>query len=362
MPTLFDPIAVGDLTLPNRIIMAPLTRSRATSDTVPTDLMTTYYAQRASAGLIISEATQVTPEGQGYPNTPGIYNDRQTAAWRKITDAVHARGGRIFLQLWHVGRISHPDFQPDSAAPVAPSAIQPQGQLYTSKGMVPYVTPRALETNEIPGIVAQYAHGARQAKIAGFDGVEVHAANGYLIDQFLRDGSNRRTDQYGGPIENRARFLFEVTQAVVDVWGANRVGVRVSPQGAFNDMKDSDPASAFGYAAQGLSKMGLAYLHTFETAGEDTPITADNPSVTPILRHAFHGPLMVNGGYTQEKGSAVLTSGAADMVSYGELFIANPDLPERFRQNAPLNPPDKPTFYGGDAHGYTDYPALAQAA
>lgn len=195
MPTLFDPITVGDLALPNRIIMAPLTRSRATSETVPTDLMVTYYAQRASAGLIISEATQVTPEGQGYPNTPGIYNDAQTAAWRKITDAVHTKGGRIFLQLWHVGRISHPDFQPNGAAPVAPSAIQPQGQLYTSKGMVPYVMPRALETNEIPGVAAQYAHGARQAKAAGFDGVEVHAANGYLIDQFLRDGSNRRTDQ-----------------------------------------------------------------------------------------------------------------------------------------------------------------------
>ena len=362
MTTLFDPIRVGNLTLPNRIIMAPLTRSRAAGDTVPTDLMATYYAQRASAGLIISEATQVTPQGQGYPNTPGIFNDAQTTAWRKITDAVHAQGGRIFLQLWHVGRISHPDFQPGGAAPVAPSAIQPQGQLYTSKGMVSYAMPRALETDEIPGVVAQYAQGAAQAKIAGFDGVEIHAANGYLIDQFLRDGSNRRTDQYGGSIENRARFLFEVTQAVIDVWGANRVGARLSPLGTFNDMKDSDPAATFGYTAQGLGKMGIAYLHTVETATLGAPADGDAPTVTPILRHAFQGPLMVNGGYTRDTGSAVIASGAADMVSYGELFIANPDLPERFRLNAPLNPPDKPTFYGGDAHGYTDYPSLERAA
>ena len=362
MTTLFDPIALGELELPNRIIMAPLTRSRATPETVPTDLMATYYAQRASAGLIISEATQVTPAGQGYPNTPGIYTDAQTAAWRKITDAVHAKDGRIFLQLWHVGRISHPDFQPDHAAPVAPSAIRPEGQLYTSHGMVPYVMPRALEIGEIPGVVAQYAHGAAQAKVAGFDGVEIHAANGYLIDQFLRDGSNRRTDEYGGSIENRARFLFEVTRAVVDVWGAGRVGARFSPLGAFNDMRDSNPLATFGYAARGLSDMGLAYLHTFEATPGDDPASASRAAATRVLRESFRGPLIVNGGYTQASGNAVLASGAADMVAYGELFIANPDLPERFRHNAPLNPPDRPTFYGGDAHGYTDYPALGQAA
>ncbi|WP_026731708.1 alkene reductase [Fischerella sp. PCC 9605] len=348
---------MDDLELPNRIVMAPLTRNRAGEGNVPHELNAEYYAQRASAGLIITEATQVSPQGQGYPYTPGIHSPEQVAGWRLVTDAVHQQGGRIFLQLWHVGRISHPDLQPDGALPVAPSAITPKGEAATYEGMKPFVTPRALETSEIPGIVEQYRQGAENALAAGFDGVEIHGANGYLIDQFLRDGTNQRTDEYGGSIENRTRFLVEVTEAVTGVWSAKRVGVRLSPSGTFNDMHDSNPLETFGYAAQALNQFDLAYLHIYEATEADIRHGA---IVVPTshIRQRYKGTLMVNGDYTLEKGNAVLATGEADLVSFGKLFIANPDLPRRFALNAPLNQPDPSTFYGGGEKGYTDYPTL----
>lgn len=349
-PTLFTPVQVGPYTLPNRIVMAPMTRNRAGAGNVPTDLMTVYYTQRSSAGLIVTEATQVAQEGQGYISTPGIHSDEQIEGWRKVTDAVHARGGRIFLQLWHVGRVSHFLFQPNGGAPVAPSAIPLEGSTFTPEGPKPFSAPRALETAEIPGVVAQYADGARRALAAGFDGVEIHGANGYLIDQFLRDGTNHRTDVYGGPVENRARFLLEVTAAVVGVWGADRVGVRLSPTGAFNGMSDSDPAKTFGYAVRELDRFGLAYLHVVE------PLGSPEPLVAPRLREAFRGPFILNGGFERETSSAALLEGRADLISFGSLYLANPDLPERFAEGAPLNTPDRTTFYGGDHRGYTDYP------
>jgi N-ethylmaleimide reductase len=354
--TIFDPITVGSLQLPNRIVMAPMTRNRAGEGHAPTDLNALYYAQRASAGLILTEASQVCPEGQGYPGTPGIYSEAQVAGWRKVTAAVHARGGRIALQLWHVGRISHPSLQPDGKLPVAPSAIRPAGETFTGRGMEPFVTPRALERDEIPGVVAQYAHGARMAKEAGFDAVQIHGANGYLVDQFLRDGSNQRSDEYGGAIENRARFLFEVTAAVVDVWGGDRVSVRLSPHNPFNDMRDSDPVGDFTYAAQGLNRYGLAFLEIMEGGADQ------NDLATPHIRKAFHGPLMVNGGYTLERANATLEAGKADLVSFGVPFLANPDLPARLAKGASLNDPVRATFYGGGAEGYTDYPALDATA
>jgi N-ethylmaleimide reductase len=351
-PDLFTPTQLGALALPNRVVMAPMTRNRAGAGSVPGALAAEYYRQRASAGLIVTEATQVSPQGVGYPGTPGIHDELQVAGWRRVTDAVHAAGGRIFLQLWHVGRISHPSLQPDGALPVAPSAIAAAGDTFTASGPQPFVTPRALATAEIPGIVAQFENGARLARAAGFDGVEIHGANGYLIDQFLRDGTNRRTDRYGGSLANRARFLLEVTEAVAGVWGPERVGVRLSPQSDFNDMHDSDPRATFGHAALALAPFGLAYLHVVEPVGTATPLALD-------LKEAFEGPLMVNGGYTRPLAEAVLARGAADLVSFGAPFLANPDLPLRLARNAPLNAPDPATFYGGDAHGYTDYPALA---
>ncbi|MFN6566616.1 alkene reductase [Dendronalium sp. ChiSLP03b] len=358
---LFSPYQLGNLELPNRIIMAPLTRNRAEQGNVPHQLNATYYAQRASAGLIIAEATQVTPQGQGYPYTPGIHSPEQVAGWKLVTDTVHQQGGRIFLQLWHVGRISHPDLQPNGELPVAPSAIAPQGEASTYEGHKPFVTPRALETSEILGIVEKYRQGAANALAAGFDGVEIHAANGYLIDQFLRDGTNQRTDKYGGSIENRARFLLEVTEAVTDVWGAERVGVRLSPSGTFNDMRDSNPLETFGYAAQALNQFDLAYLHIFEAI--DADIRYGGMIVpTSHLRDRFTGTLIVNGGYTHEKGNAVLANKAADLVAFGTLFISNPDLPRRLAVNAPLNPPDQTTFYGGGEKGYTDYPFWSAAS
>jgi N-ethylmaleimide reductase len=354
-PDLFTPIELGALVLPNRVVMAPMTRNRAGAGNVPGALAAKYYRQRASAGLIVTEATQVSPQGVGYPGTPGIHDDLQVAGWRRVTDAVHAAGGRIFLQLWHVGRISHPSLQPGGALPVAPSAIAARGEAFTASGPQPFVIPRALETAEIPGIVAQFEHGARHALAAGFDGVEIHGANGYLIDQFLRDGTNCRTDHYGGSLENRARFLLEVTEAVAGVWDAERVGVRLSPQSGFNDMRESDPAATFGYAAQTLAPLGLAYLHVVEPVGADAaPLIAD-------LKAAFGGPLMVNGGYTRPLAEAALARGEADLVSFGASFLANPDLPLRLAHNAPLNAPDPATFYGGDQRGYTDYPALDDA-
>jgi N-ethylmaleimide reductase len=354
---LFTPYKIGDLELPNRIVMAPLTRNRAAKGNVPHQLNAEYYAQRASAGLIISEATQISPQGQGYPFTPGIHSPEQIAGWKLVTDAVHQNGGRIYLQLWHVGRISHPDLQPDGALPVAPSAIKPKGEAWTYEGMKPFVTPRALETWEIPEIVQQYRQGAQNALAAGFDGVEIHAANGYLIDQFLRDGTNHRTDRYGSSLENRARFLLEITQAVIGVWGAKKVGVRLSPSGTFNDMSDSDPLLTFGYVAEALNQFDLAYLHIYEATEADI---RHGGTVVPTshLRERYQGTLMVNGGYTLEKANSVLAAKQADLVSFGRLFIANPDLPKRFLYNAPLNEPDESTFYGGTARGYTDYPTL----
>lgn len=349
-PTLFSPIQVGPYTLRNRMVMAPMTRNRAGQGNVPSDIAVTYYAQRASAGLIITEGTQVSPQGVGYPGTPGIHDAAQVEGWRRVTDAVHARGGRIFAQLWHVGRISHPLLQPDGALPVAPSAIAAEGQTFTSEGPKPFGVPRSLETSEIAGVVEQFAHGARQALESGFDGVELHGANGYLIDQFLRDGTNHRTDAYGGPIENRARFLLEVMEAVTGVWGADRVGVRLSPTGAFNSMSDSDPAATFGHAARELSRLGLAYLHVTE------PIGSTPAPVAPLLRSIFQGPFMLNGGYSQETANAALAKGEADLISFGVLFLCNPDLVERFAEGAPLNTPDRNTFYMGGEKGYIDYP------
>ena len=357
-PNLFTPFQLGPYELRNRMVMAPMTRSRAGEGNVPTALMAEYYAQRAGAGLIVTEGSQVSPEGVGYPNTPGIHTDAQVDGWRTITQAVHARGGRIFLQLWHVGRVSHPSLQPGGQLPLAPSAIGIEGEmLYTAAGPVPYVTPRALETDEIAGVVEQFAEGARRAYRAGFDGVELHGANGYLVDQFLRDGSNHRTDRYGGSPENRARFLSEVTAALVDVWGAERVGVRLSPVAAFNGMRDSDPVSTFSAAAHALGRLGLAYLHVVEPVGAQ----ASGGRVTPVLKAVFHGPLIANGGYGAESGNAAIAGRQADLVSFGTPFLANPDLPERLQAGAPLNAPDPATFYGGDARGYTDYPALETA-
>ncbi|MHA1569619.1 MAG: alkene reductase [Alphaproteobacteria bacterium] len=355
---LFTPLQMGPLLLPNRIVMAPLTRNRCI-DTVPGPLQAEYYSQRASAAFIISEATQISPQGIGYPNTPGIYTPEQIAGWRRVTDAVHAAGGRMFLQLWHVGRISHPSLQPDGALPVAPSAIKPAGEAFTYEGLQPFVTPRALELDEIPGLIDDYRQATLNAREAGFDGVEVHAANGYLLDQFLRDGTNRRTDQYGGSIENRARLLLEVLQAVTGAWQAERVGVRLSPLNPFNDIRDSNPEATFSYVTEALNPFGLAYLHVTEW-GADDPGAAGPPFDIFKLREIFERIYMTNGGYDKARANAVLAAGKADLVAFGKLFIANPDLVERFAKDAPLNEPDESTFYGGDAHGYTDYPFLDQ--
>ena len=356
---LFSPVKLGRYELPNRIVMAPLTRNRAGAGNVPTPLNAEYYAQRASAGLIITEASQVSPQGMGNPQTPGIYSKEQVEGWHLVTDAVHERGGRIFLQLWHVGRISHPSLQPDGALPVAPSAIAPEGNAATYEGEQPFVTPRALETEEIPGIIEQYRQGAQNALAAGFDGVEIHSANGYLLDQFLHNGSNQRTDRYGGSIENRARLLMDVTEAVTNVWGADRVGVRLSPSSIFNSMYDSNPEALFSYVANALDRFGLAYLHTVEPR-VDGNVRLDRASGFPasFFRPIFHGTIITAGGYDRDSGNAVLAAGDADLVAYGRLFIANPDLPQRFALNAPLNTPDRSTFYGGNERGYTDYPAF----
>ena len=348
---LLEPYSLGPISLPNRVVMAPMTRNRA-KGTIPNDLMAAYYRQRAEAGLIITEATQVTPRGQGYPNTPGIHSDAQIEGWRRITEAVHDAGGRIFLQLWHVGRISHPSFH-DGARPVAPSALKPEGTTFTAGGeQVPYETPRALATDEVPAVVDSFRQGAANAKAAGFDGVEIHGANGYLIDQFLQSGTNRRTDRYGGSTENRTRFLLEVTEAVTDVWDAERVGVRLSPGGTFNDMHDDDPLVTFGYAAERLGTFDLAYLHAVEN---------ELPNGTPVsdfMREAYDGTLIVTGGFDRDTGEDALQQGRADLIGYARRFLANPDLPKRFALDAPLNEWDQSTFYGGGAEGYTDYPTL----
>jgi N-ethylmaleimide reductase len=357
---LLTPVVLGALRLPNRVVMAPMTRIRAGEGGVPTALNATYYEQRASAGLIVTEATQVSPQGVGYPGTPGIHTAAQVEGWRGVTRAVHRRGGRIFLQLWHVGRISHPSIQPDGALPVAPSAIAPAGEVRTASGPVPFVTPRALETGEVADVVRQFADGARRAREAGFDGVEIHGANGYLIDQFLRSGSNTRTDRYGGSAGNRARFLLEVTAAVVEVWGRGRVGVRLSPTSAFNDMRDDDPEATFTHAASALAGFPLAYVHVVEARPRpEEEEQAPGPYVTPLLRRAFGGPLVVNSGYDRDSAELAIRGGEADAVSFATAYLANPDLPERFALAAPLNAPDRATFYGGGVQGYTDYPTMA---
>lgn len=358
---LFEPFELGALKLANRIVMAPLTRSRADAAGVPGPLVAEYYAQRASAGLLISEATNISPQGRGYAFTPGIFNAEQVAGWQGVTEAVHARGGRIVCQLWHVGRISHPSLQPDGALPVAPSAIDPKQQAFTESGLQPTVTPRALALEEIPGVIAQYRHAAKLAKEAGFDGVEVHAANGYLLDQFLSDRANHRTDTYGGSIENRARLALEVVAAVVDVWGADRVGIRLSPTNPGHDCLTSDPQALFGYLADQLRPFGLAYVHVIEGA------TGGARDIDPgfdfqALRRRLGGTYMANNGYTRDLALAARTDAHADLIAFGRPFIANPDLVERLRLGAPLNTPDPTTFYGGDAAGYTDYPTLAQTA
>jgi N-ethylmaleimide reductase len=358
---LFSTLRIGDLELPNRIVMAPLTRNRAGHGNIPTALNAEYYEQRASAGLIITEATQVSPQGVGYPLTPGIHSAEQIAGWKLVTEAVHNRGGRIFLQLWHVGRISHPSLQPNGQLPVAPSAIAAAGEAQTYEGPKPFVTPRALETGEIPGIVEQFRQGAENALEAGFDGVEIHGANGYLLDQFLRDGTNKRTDEYGGSVENRARLVLEVTEAVVGVWGGKRVGIRLSPSGTFNDMSDANPRETFAYVIEALNRFDLAYLHLVE-AGEADLRHGGTAVPTSDFRAIYKGNLLVNSNYDRQKGDAAIAAGIADFVSFGVKFLANPDLPERLRLNAELNEPDFATFYGGTARGYTDYPALARQA
>jgi len=356
-PDILSPFQLGPLVLPNRAVMAPMTRNRAGPGNVPGPLAAAYYTQRSSSGLIVSEATQVSPQGLGYPGTPGIHSAEQTAGWKIVTDAVHGAGGRIFLQLWHVGRISHPALQPDSALPVAPSAIAPEGQAWTLDGMKPYATPRALETAEIAGIVEDYRRGARNARQAGFDGVELHGANGYLVDQFLRDGANRRNDRYGGSTQNRARFLLEVTEAIVGEWGAERVGVRLSPTNPFNSMSDSNPAATFSVAVGGLNRLGLAYLHIVEPGATDPVAAGETPDIR-FFRKLWRGPLIGNKGYDLTRANATLRDGTADLISFAALFLANPDLPERFRRGGPYNTPDRKTFYGGAAAGYTDYPQL----
>jgi N-ethylmaleimide reductase len=337
--------------------MAPMTRNRADPGNVASDLSREYYVQRASAGLIISEGSQVSAEGQGYPFTAGIHSAEQVAGWRRITDAVHAAGGRMFLQLWHVGRVSHPCFQPNGAAPVAPSAIKPAGQVYTFDGLQDFVTPRALDSDEIPTIISQYRDAARNALDAGFDGVEIHGANGYLLDQFLRDGTNHRTDRYGGSLENRARLLLEVTEAVCGVWGADRVGVRLSPLQPFNDIRDSDPRSTFSYVVEQLNPFQLGYLHITEM-GAENPGAAGPAFDLLELRRLWQGVYMTNAGYTRDSANAAIAAGAADLVAFGVPYIANPDLVARFARDAPLNAADESTFYGGGAKGYVDYPSL----
>lgn len=358
VPSLFEPLQLGAVLLPHRILMAPLTRCRAGEGNVPVALNAQYYRQRASAGLIISEATSVSPRGFGYPNTPGIFTEAQVAGWRGVTDAVHGAGGRIFLQLWHVGRISHPAYQPDGGLPVAPSAVRPKGKIFTGTSMEEYVVPRALERSEIPGIIAEYVHGARMAKAAGFDGVEIHNANGYLLDQFLRDGTNHRGDGYGGSVQNRARLTLEVTEAVVGVWGEDRVGIRLSPGGVFNDMRDSDPLATFGHVLKELDALRLAYAHITQVTAQDVAHGAEAGVGPRELRPFYHGLIVSAGGFTAESGQRALAEGWADAIAYGVPFLANPDLPERFRRGATLNAPDETTFYAPGAKGYTDYPTL----
>lgn len=362
MTTLFDPVALGDIALSNRIVMAPLTRGRAGESRTPNDLMVEYYTLRASAGMIITEATAVSAQGYGWPSAPAMYSDAHEAGWKKVVDSVHAAGGKIVLQLWHMGRVVDKSLISPGDVPVGPSAIAASGNTRRADANA-YVTPRALEASELPGIVQDYVESAKRCIRAGFDGVEVHAANGYLLDQFIRDGSNQRTDNYGGGIENRIRFPLEVIRAVAAEVGAGKVGVRISPTNKFNDMQDSDPLATFTAFAKALDAMGLAYLHVMEPESKEHFMgNPDEQYVTPHLHKAFSGSLMVNGGYGVQEGEAALKAHRADTVAYGVPFIANPDLVERFRTGAKLNAPDQTTFYTPGAKGYTDYPLLKDMA
>lgn len=349
---LFEPFQLGDLTLANRMVMAPMTRNRAAENGVVPPMMATYYQQRASTGLIITESSPVSPGAVGYPATPGIHTEAHSASWRGVTDAVHAAGGLIFVQLQHCGRISHPSLLPGDATPVAPSALRPAGQAVTYTGMQDFVTPRALDTHEIPDIVAQFKRAAETAKRAGFDGVEVHGANGYIIDQFLRDGSNHRTDAYGGSVQHRMRLLNEILDAVCAVWPARRMGVRLSPENSFNSMSDSDPQAHFGYIVEQLSPRGLAYVHVLE----GDMMTKARVLEYRVLRSKFAGPYIANNGYDLVRAQTAVRSGAADLIAFGIPFLANPDLVRRYRESLSLNVADSSTFYGGAEAGYTDYP------
>ncbi len=355
---LFEPYKLGPITLSNRLVMAPLTRNRAVAGLVPSPLAIDYYGQRASAGLLITEASQISQQGQGYQDTPGIYSKEQVAGWRKVTDRVHELGGRIFIQLWHVGRISHTSLQPNGGAPVAPSAIRANGKTFVNGTFADVSEPRALTLEEIPGIIESYKRATANAIEAGFDGVEIHGANGYLLDQFARDGANKRTDAYGGSIENRAKLMLEVSKAVVAEAGAERTGIRISPVTPANDISDSNPQPLFDYIVDHLNALKLVYLHVIEGA---TGGPRDNaPFDYASLRKRFNGAYMANNGYNLELANKVLAAGEADLIAFGKLFISNPDLVERFKRGAPLNEPDKATFYGGGAKGYTDYPVLGQ--
>ena len=359
MATLFEPIQLGSLVLANRVFMAPLTRNRAHADGVPSELAATYYSQRASAGLIVTEATQISPMGKGYINTPGIHSPEQVRAWSRIVKAVHTSGGRIFLQLWHVGRISHTSLLPNHAQPVAPSTIRANSQTLIATGLAPVSEPVALTASGIKETLDDYRRAAANAKEAGFDGVEIHAANGYLIDQFLKTGSNRRTDEYGGVAANRVRFLMETVERVLQVWDSGQVGVRISPTGDFNDMTDDNPLETYSVAIARLNDYGLGYLHVVETAQNSKGSSEEDLAMSAHLRTLWKGLYVVNGGYDGLKGEEALRNAHADAVAYGRAFLANPDLPKRLQLGATLNEPDPTTFYGGDAAGYTSYPALS---
>lgn len=362
MSTLFDPVTLGDIEMDNRIVMAPLTRGRAGESRTANNLMAEYYAQRASAGLLIAEATAISAQGYGWPNAPAMYTDEHEAGWKKVTQAVHEKGGKIVLQLWHMGRVVDESLIPEGEKSVGPSAIAAGQNIRRASGKA-YPEPRALEAGELPGIIGDYVEGAKRAMRAGFDGVEVHSANGYLLDQFVRDGSNRRSDEYGGSIENRLRFPLAVIKAVADEVGAARVGVRISPTNKFNDMSDSDPVATFTAYARALDEMGLAYLHIMEPSNPNHPMgNPDAPYVTPEIEKVYTGQLIVNGGYDLESGETAIEKGRDDAVAYGVPFIANPDLVERFKTGAALNAPDPDTFYTPGAKGYTDYPFLEEKA
>lgn len=354
---LLTPYKIGDLNLSNRMVMAPMTRCRAVEGNLPGPLSVTYYSQRASAGLIITEGSPVSPKGIGFDRTPGIYSADQVAGWKKVTGAVHNAGGKIFLQLWHVGRMSHPDYL-GGDLPVAPSALLVSEEIHTPSGKKNIPVPRALESGEIPAIIQQFRQGARNARNAGFDGVEIHGANGYLLDQFLRDGSNHRTDNYGGSLENRIRLPLEVASAVIAEWGPKRVGYRLSPHFLVHGMSDSDPRETFTRCAAELGNMGIGYIHLIEPVGGKLGVTEPQAQVAPAIRAKFDGTLVLNGGYDAASGNAAIESGVTDLISFGVLFLSNPDLPERFRKNAPINTVDSSTFYTGEEKGYTDYPSL----